>query len=38
LLGRHYRAARQLMIVEGTSEVQRVVIARALIDRNLVYP
>lgn len=37
-LERHYRDARQLMIVEGTSEVQRVVIARALIDRNLVYP
>ena len=37
-LERHYRDARQLMIVEGTSEVQRVVIARSLIDRNLVYP
>ena len=37
-LERHYRDARQLMIVEGTSEVQRVVSARALIDRNLVYP
>ena len=35
---RHYRDARQLMIVEGTSEIQRVVIARSLIDRNLVYP
>lgn len=37
-LERHYRDARQLMIVEGTSEVQRVIIARALLDRNLVYP
>lgn len=36
-LERHYRDARQLMIVEGTSEIQRVVIARSLIDRNLVY-
>jgi hypothetical protein len=36
-LERHYRDARQLMIVEGTSEIQRVVIARALLDRNLVY-
>jgi alkylation response protein AidB-like acyl-CoA dehydrogenase len=36
-LERHYRDARQLMIVEGTSEIQRVVVARALIDRNLVY-
>ncbi len=37
-LERHYRDARQLMIVEGTSEIQRVIIARSLIDRNLVYP
>ena len=37
-LERHYRDARQLMIVEGTSEIQRMVIARALLDRNLVYP
>ena len=37
-LERHYRDARQLMIVECTSEIQRVVIARSLIDRNLVYP
>ncbi|MBM3139802.1 MAG: acyl-CoA dehydrogenase [Chloroflexi bacterium] len=37
-LERHYRDARQLMIVEGTSEIQRVIISRALIDRNLVYP
>jgi alkylation response protein AidB-like acyl-CoA dehydrogenase len=36
-LERHYRDARQLMIVEGTSQVQRVVISRSLIDRNLVY-
>lgn len=35
---RHYRDARQLMIVEGTSQVQRVIIARALIERNVVYP
>jgi len=37
-LERHYRDARQLMIVEGTSQVQRVVIARALLERELVYP
>ena len=37
-LERHYRDARQLMIVEGTSEIQRVVISRALLDSNLVYP
>ncbi len=36
-LERHYRDARQLMIVEGTSQIQRVVISRALIDRTLVY-
>ena len=36
-LERHYRDARQLMIVEGTSEIQRLVISRALIDSNLVY-
>jgi len=36
-LERHYRDARQLMIVEGTSQVQRVVISRAMIDRALVY-
>jgi hypothetical protein len=35
---RHYRDARQLMIVEGTSQIQRVVIARALLERELVYP
>jgi alkylation response protein AidB-like acyl-CoA dehydrogenase len=37
-LERHYRDARQLMIVEGTSQIQRVVIARALAERELVYP
>jgi len=37
-LERHYRDARQLMIVEGTSQIQRVVIARSLIERELVYP
>jgi hypothetical protein len=37
-LERHYRDARQLMIVEGTSQIQRVVISRALIERELVYP
>jgi hypothetical protein len=36
-LERHYRDARQLMIVEGTSQVQRVVISRAMIERSLVY-
>jgi alkylation response protein AidB-like acyl-CoA dehydrogenase len=36
-LERHYRDARQLMIVEGTSQIQRVLISRALLDRNLVY-
>ncbi len=36
-LERHYRDARQLMIVEGSSQVQRVVISRAMIDRVLVY-
>ncbi|MDZ7728729.1 MAG: acyl-CoA dehydrogenase family protein [Dehalococcoidia bacterium] len=30
-LERHYRDARQLMIVEGTSQVQRVVISRSMI-------
>ena len=37
-LERHYRDARQLMIVEGTSQIQRVVIARAMLERELVYP
>ncbi|MDW8046252.1 MAG: acyl-CoA dehydrogenase family protein [Chloroflexota bacterium] len=36
-LERHYRDARQLMNVEGTSQIQRLVISRALIDRTLVY-
>ncbi|MPZ23586.1 MAG: acyl-CoA dehydrogenase [Dehalococcoidia bacterium] len=34
---RQYRDARQLMIVEGTSQVQRMVIARSLIEEDLVY-
>jgi alkylation response protein AidB-like acyl-CoA dehydrogenase len=34
---RHFRDARQLMIVEGTSQVQRVVIARALQTGDLRY-
>ncbi len=37
-LERHYRDVRQLTIVEGTSQVQRLVIARALIDGDLAYP
>lgn len=37
-LERHYRDARQLMIVEGTSQIHRVIISRALLDRNLTYP
>jgi alkylation response protein AidB-like acyl-CoA dehydrogenase len=37
-LERHYRDARQLMIVEGTSQIQRLVVARALLERELVYP
>jgi alkylation response protein AidB-like acyl-CoA dehydrogenase len=36
-LERHYRDARQLTIVEGSSQIQRVVISRSMIDRNLVY-
>jgi alkylation response protein AidB-like acyl-CoA dehydrogenase len=36
-LERHHRDARQLMIVEGTSEIQRLIISRALIDSYLVY-
>jgi alkylation response protein AidB-like acyl-CoA dehydrogenase len=34
---RHYRDARQLMIVEGTSQIQRMIIARALADGDIVY-
>jgi alkylation response protein AidB-like acyl-CoA dehydrogenase len=34
---RHYRDARQLMIVEGTSQVQRMVIARALAEGDISY-
>jgi alkylation response protein AidB-like acyl-CoA dehydrogenase len=37
-LERHYRDARQLMIVEGTSQIHRLIIARALLQRDLVYP
>jgi alkylation response protein AidB-like acyl-CoA dehydrogenase len=36
-LERHYRDARQLMIVEGTSQIHRVIISRALLDSDLVY-
>ncbi|NIS10716.1 MAG: acyl-CoA dehydrogenase, partial [Anaerolineae bacterium] len=36
-LERHYRDARQLMIVEGTSQVQRMIIARGLADGDIVY-
>jgi alkylation response protein AidB-like acyl-CoA dehydrogenase len=36
-LERHYRDARQLMIVEGTSQIQRLVIARAMINGDLAY-
>jgi alkylation response protein AidB-like acyl-CoA dehydrogenase len=36
-LERHYRDARQLMIVEGTSQIQRVIISRAMIDGDLAY-
>src|SRR5688572_2904124 len=34
---RHYRDARQLMIVEGTSQVQRMIISRAMIEGDLSY-
>jgi hypothetical protein len=37
-LERHYRDARQLMIVEGTSQIHRLIISRALLQRDLVYP
>ena len=36
-LERHYRDARQLMIVEGTSQIQRLVIARAMIRGEISY-
>jgi hypothetical protein len=36
-LERHYRDARQLMIVEGTSQIQRVIISRSMIDGDLEY-
>ena len=36
-LERHFRDARQLMIVEGTSQVQRLVIARAMIQGEISY-
>jgi alkylation response protein AidB-like acyl-CoA dehydrogenase len=34
---RYYRDARQLTIVEGTSQVQRVIIAKALMDGDITY-
>jgi alkylation response protein AidB-like acyl-CoA dehydrogenase len=36
-LERHYRDARQLTIVEGTSQVQRLVIARAMVQGDISY-
>ena len=36
-LERHYRDARQLTIVEGTSQIQRLVIARALVQGDISY-
>jgi len=36
-LERHYRDGRQLMIVEGTSQIQRLVIARAMIEGEIGY-
>jgi alkylation response protein AidB-like acyl-CoA dehydrogenase len=36
-LERHYRDARQLMIVEGTSQIQRMIIGRALAEGDIVY-
>lgn len=36
-LERHYRDARQLMIVEGTSQIQRMIISRALVTGDLQY-
>jgi alkylation response protein AidB-like acyl-CoA dehydrogenase len=36
-LERHYRDARQLMIVEGTSQIQRMIISRSLLSGELEY-
>ncbi len=36
-LERMYRDVRQLLIVEGTSQIQRLHIARAIVDRDIVY-
>ena len=36
-LERHYRDARQLMIVEGTSQIQRVIISRSILDGDFGY-
>jgi alkylation response protein AidB-like acyl-CoA dehydrogenase len=36
-LERHYRDARQLMIVEGTSQIHRMIISRALIEGDVSY-
>ena len=36
-LERHYRDARQLTIVEGTSQIQRLMISRGLIDGDINY-
>jgi len=36
-LERHYRDARQFMIVEGTSQIQRVMISRAILNGDLNY-
>lgn len=36
-LERHYRDARQFMIVEGTSQIQRVMISRAILSGDLNY-
>ena len=34
LVARHYRDSKILEIGEGTSEVQRIIIARQLVERN----
>ena len=36
-LERHYRDARQFMIVEGTSQIQRLMISRAVLNGELNY-